>query len=187
MEEMETFVVGKKAPDRLWKNREPTSGCFVVEYGGWMIVLCIHKPTDKERELFCTEKIKVKILTTPEEDFLLTLLEFDEDLAFELPFDPTEYTKEFQEKLLEKNLVAIVIIDSSDGRIVEFRVATFPKEYEMIAKQFWRKIINEYGIRNYIINSEYYNALINRYSLGELLNFGKYVGYFGDTMEKTRK
>lgn len=183
---METFVVGEKAPDRLWKNREPTSGRFVVEYGGWVIVLCIHKPTDKEGELFSTEKIKVKIITTPEKDFLLTLLEFDEDLAFELPFDPTEYTKEFQEKLLEKNLVAIIIIDSSDGRIIEFRVATFPKEYEMIAKQFWRKIINEYESGNYTINSEYYDALINKYSSEELLDLGKYVGYFGDTMEKTR-
>ncbi len=186
MKGMEIFGVGEKAPDELWKNRESTSGRFVVKYGEWVIVLCIHKPTDEERELFDVEKIKVKIITTPEKDFLLTLLEFNEDLAFELPFDPTEDTKEFQEKLLEKNLVAIVVIDSFDGTIIKLRAATFPKEYEIIAKQFWRKIINECGLGNYTVNNEYYKALINKYSLGELLDLGKYVGYFGDTTEKTR-
>lgn len=180
---MEKFAVGEKAPDSLWKNREKNGGNLIVgsEDGGWMIALRIYKPTLEEIELFNIEKMKVKIITTPEKDFLLTLLEFHENLSYELPFDPTLYSQEIQEKLLENNLVMIVIIDTCDGTIIKLRAATFPKEYEKVAKQFWRKIINKYGFGNYTINNEYYHALTTRYTARELLNMGKYIGDFGDT------
>lgn len=182
---MEKFAVGKKAPKEVWKNLDPNSGNFSINHedGGWFIFLRIYKPIDEEKEFF-NKEMKVKIITTIEKDFLLTLIEFDENLSYELPFDPTIYTRETQDKLLENNLVTIIIIDSSDGTIIKLRAATFPRKYETIAKPFWKKIINEYGFGNYTkINNEYYESLINKYSAKELLHIGKHAGYFGDLLK----
>lgn len=174
---MNFHKVGVGEAFNLFTSRVNTDCCImeVMEDGIFTIVIFLNNMTTEEKRLLRFGKIRTRIIE--EDNFILPILQFGNNLIFEIEFNPFLYDDERRTLSGKSNLVNIIGVELTDYTVQTIRLANMPKK-------LYGKYITSWNIADPLNFSEKYtkwiDSLRNKYSVYDLWNIGVYVGYFGE-------
>jgi len=176
---MHVLEVGK--PYDLFAGRDMASqdGCileFYQEYGGYGLILYMNKMTEIEKLFLRRGKIRTRVIN--ENNFVLTLLNINNDLYFDVEFDPLLYKDSRMNNILNTNMMDVIGVESSDNTVQTLRYVSVPMKLYNIWIKAWTNAKYEQNF------SERYKRWVKdlqiRYDLEKLWDMGIYVGYMGE-------
>lgn len=145
---------------------------------GYMYSLYLMNPIQEEILAVRTKTISVRVIQ--EDNFVLPLIRFGNTLMiFEMSFDPTLYkdARAFQFKDAN-NLLSIVLIDSSNGKVNALRQANLPLKLIQLCSEKWANAFLELDYsRKY---KEWYHKL-QSIPLEVLWDRALYLGKMGES------
>jgi len=143
------------------------------------MVLSLHMYNMNKSEILLFRKAKISVKIIHELDYLLTLIKFaDSQLIFELSFDPTKYSDNRVDKLMNSNMLQIIGIESSSNIIKSLRIVSVPFKLFNLWITVWG---NARNIPGYVTKYDrWVNDLDKRYSLLDLWDRGTYIGKMGE-------
>lgn len=140
------FTVGEKYPlfqegtERML-NQDGALFEAMDENEGFILGIYLNRPHPEEISLIRKETIHTRLVI--ENNFILPMIKFgDKPLIFEMNFDPTLYNDSRALQLSEtNNMILIVTIDSSTGKIAALRHANLPLNFVQHCSQIWSRAL----------------------------------------------
>lgn len=180
---MQTFQVGKLAPEPFWPASVTDGGRFEQgKEGDWFIIMYMTQPSKEERKVVRKAKILSRYLIDDTGAMVLALIRFKGSaLIFELVHDPTKYQAiewgQRVEMWERTNMVTCLLIDSATGILWAIRYTNMPAILWGVWKDSWRKA---FSIEWY---TEKYDAWIGglwKHMTQDLWEMGTPAGSFGE-------
>jgi hypothetical protein len=150
------------------------------ETNGYIMVIYMNKMTKKEIEILKNQEINVRVIKESD-SLILAMIRFgNEQIIFEIIFDPTaynNYNRSMQLKL--NNIINIVGVDSETNLVTMIRNINMSEGLRQEWIKSWEKAFKEresYSSKY----KEWIADIRNRHSIIELWNKGVNVGKLGD-------
>lgn len=184
---LEFSIIGTGKPFPYFKEqRKSYSGVdgssfeALPDNNGYIFSLFLNQPVEEEIETFGNRDIQIKIFK--EDIFVLPIINFGDQLLYEIIFDPTLYDDERALQFVKyNNILNLYLIDSSDFIVKAIRSANLPLRFIQICNKVWTEAMKdeEYS-RKY---KQWVQELQGKYKTSQLWNQSEDCGKLGESYD----